>query len=287
NAIIGMSHLALKTDLDPRQRDYLSKIQQAGQHLLGIINDILDFSKIEAGKLTVERIEFDLQQVLENLASLIGDKVAAKNLELVFNLDPELPRQLLGDPLRLGQILINYVNNAVKFTERGEVEVILRGEGHGPDGVLLYLGVRDTGIGLTAEQQGRLFESFQQADSSTTRKYGGTGLGLAICKSLAEAMGGSVGVDSEPGRGSLFWCRLPLGIAGQQEQKLLAQPDLRGRRVLVVDDNDSARQVLVGLLESMSFRVEAVDSGRAALQRLQQAALRREPFELVLLDWQM
>ena len=287
NAIIGMSHLALKTDLDPRQRDYLNKIQQAGQHLLGIINDILDFSKIEAGKLTVERIEFDLQQVLENLASLIGDKVAAKNLELVFNLDPELPRQLLGDPLRLGQILINYVNNAVKFTERGEVEVILRGEGHGPDGVLLYLGVRDTGIGLTAEQQGRLFESFQQADSSTTRKYGGTGLGLAICKSLAEAMGGSVGVDSEPGRGSLFWCRLPLGIAGQQEQKLLAQPDLRGRRVLVVDDNDSARQVLVGLLESMSFRVEAVDSGRAALQRLQQAALRREPFELVLLDWQM
>ncbi|MEO4046000.1 response regulator [Pseudomonas sp. CAU 1711] len=287
NAIIGMSHLALKTELEPRQRDYLNKIQQASQHLLGIINDILDFSKIEAGKLSVERIEFDLQQVLENLASLIGDKVAAKGLELVFNLDPGLPRQLLGDPLRLGQILINFANNAVKFTERGEVEVILRDEGHRADEVQLYLGVRDTGIGLTAEQQGRLFESFQQADSSTTRKYGGTGLGLAICKSLAEAMGGSVGVDSEAGRGSLFWCRLPLGIAGRQAQKLLAQPDLRGRRVLVVDDNDSARQVLAGMLESMSFRVEAVDGGGAALQRVQEAALRRDPFELVLLDWQM
>ncbi|PYC27424.1 histidine kinase [Aquipseudomonas alcaligenes] len=287
NAIIGMSHLALKTDLDPRQRDYLSKIQQAGQHLLGIINDILDFSKIEAGKLTIERIEFDLQQVLENLASLIGDKVGSKGLELVFNLDPALPQQLIGDPLRLGQILINYANNAVKFTEQGEVEVILRDEGRTADGVLVYLGVRDTGIGLTREQQGRLFESFQQADSSTTRKYGGTGLGLAICKSLAEAMGGSVGVDSEPGRGSLFWCRLPLGIAGQQGQRLLAQPDLRGRRVLVVDDNDSARQVLGAMLESMSFRVETVDSGKAALQRVQQAVLRHEPFELILLDWQM
>jgi len=287
NAIIGMSHLALKTDLNPRQRDYLSKIQQAGQHLLGIINDILDFSKIEAGKLSIERIEFDLQQVLENLASLIGDKVGSKGLELVFNLDPALPQQLVGDPLRLGQILINYANNAVKFTEQGEVEVILRDEGRTADGVLVYLGVRDTGIGLTREQQGRLFESFQQADSSTTRKYGGTGLGLAICKSLAEAMGGSVGVDSEPGRGSLFWCRLPLGIAGQQGQRLLAQPDLRGRRVLVVDDNDSARQVLGAMLESMSFRVETVDSGKAALQRVQQAALRHEPFELILLDWQM
>ncbi len=294
NAIIGMSHLALKTDLSPRQRDYLNKIQQAGQHLLGIINDILDFSKIEAGKLTIEHIEFDLQQVLENLASLIGDKVGAKGLELVFNLDPELPQHLVGDPLRLGQILINYANNAVKFTEQGEVEVILRDEGHTADGVLLYLGVRDTGIGLTTEQQSRLFESFQQADSSTTRKYGGTGLGLAICKSLAEAMGGSVGVDSAAGRGSLFWCRVPgagcrvpLGIARQQGQRLLAQSDLRGRRVLVVDDNDSARQVLRDMLESMSFRVTAVASGKAALQQVQEAALCHEPFELLVLDWQM
>jgi two-component system sensor histidine kinase/response regulator len=287
NAIIGMSHLAMKTDLNPRQRDYLSKIQQAGQHLLGIINDILDFSKIEAGKLAIERIDFDLQQVLENLAGLIGDKVGGKGLELVFNLDPELPQHLVGDPLRLGQILINYANNAVKFTEQGEVEVILRAEQRSADSLLLYMGVRDTGIGLTAEQRGRLFESFQQADTSTTRKYGGTGLGLAICKSLAEAMGGHVGVESEAGRGSLFWCRVPLGIAGEQGPRLLAQADLRGRRVLVVDDNDSARQVLSGMLESMSFRVDAVGSGKLALQRVQEAVLRRDPFELLVLDWQM
>ncbi|MDP3815275.1 response regulator, partial [Pseudomonas sp.] len=287
NAIIGMSHLALKTELNPCQRDYLGKIQQAGQHLLGIINDILDFSKIEAGKLAIERIDFDLQQVLENLANLIGDKVAAKGLELIFNLDPALPRQLLGDPLRLGQILINYANNAVKFTEQGEVEVIIRLERQDAAQVLVYLGVRDTGIGLSAEQMGRLFESFQQADSSTTRKYGGTGLGLAISKRLAEAMGGSVGVDSEVGRGSLFWCRLPLGIARQQTRPLLAQADLRGRRVLVVDDNDSARQVLYDLLDSMSLRVAAVASGQAALSAVQQAALLGQPFELLLIDWQM
>ena len=287
NAIIGMSHLALKTELNPRQRDYLGKIQQAGQHLLGIINDILDFSKIEAGKLTIERIDFDLQPVLENLANLIGDKVASKSLELVFNIDPQLPRQLVGDPLRLGQILINYCNNAVKFTEQGEVEVILRAEQRSAEQIELYLGVRDTGIGMTAEQLGRLFESFQQADTSTTRKYGGTGLGLAICKSLAEAMGGTVGVESEPGQGSLFWCRIPLGIAGQQGQHLQAQADLRGRRVLVVDDNDSARQVLLGMLEGMSFKVVAVDSGKAALQSVRTAAQQGQPFELLLLDWQM
>lgn len=287
NVIIGMSHLALKTELDPRQRDYLGKIQHAGQHLLGIINDILDFSKIEAGKLTIERIDFDLQQLLDNLASLIGDKVASKGLELVFNLDPALPRQLVGDPLRLGQILINYSNNAVKFTEQGEVEVILRAEQPTAEQVQLYLGVRDTGIGLTPEQLGRLFESFQQADTSTTRKYGGTGLGLAICKSLAEAMGGTVGAQSEPGHGSLFWCRIPLGIAGQRGPRLLPQADLRGRRVLVVDDNDSARQVLRDMLESMSFRAEAVESGKAALLQVQLAAQQGQPFELVLLDWQM
>ena len=287
NAIIGMSHLALKTELNPRQRDYLGKIQQSGQHLLGIINDILDFSKIEAGKLSIEYIEFDLQQVLENLANLIADKVAAKGLELVFNIDPQLPQQLLGDPLRLGQILINYANNAVKFTEQGEVEVMLRVEQREAAQLQVYLGVRDTGIGLTPEQVGRLFESFQQADTSTTRKYGGTGLGLAICKSLAQAMGGSVGVDSQLGQGSLFWCRLPLGIAQQQAPRLLPQADLRGRKVLVVDDNDSARQVLHDMLQGMSFRVVAVASGREAVQQVQQASAQHEPFELLLVDWQM
>ncbi len=286
NAIIGMAHLAQKTDLQPRQRSYVDKIQQASQHLLGVINDILDFSKIEAGKLGIEHIDFNLQQVLENVANLIGDKVAGKNLELVFNLDPKLPLQLVGDPLRIGQILINYANNAVKFTERGEIEVLIRAEQHEAGQVQVYFAVRDTGIGISHDQLERLFESFQQADSSTTRKYGGTGLGLAICKRLAEAMGGRVGVQSQAGRGSLFWCRLPLGISSETQHVLQPQPNLRGRRVLVVDDNDSARRVLHDMLVSMSFRVETAVSGGAALRQVQLADHGR-PFDLVLLDWHM
>ncbi|MFI8745026.1 response regulator [Pseudomonas sp. NPDC077186] len=287
NAIIGMSHLALKTDLDPRQRDYLNKIQQAGQHLLGVINDILDFSKIEAGKVSVECIEFDLEQVLDNLANLIGDKAAAKGLELLFRLDPQVPCSLLGDPLRLGQILINYANNAVKFTAEGEVEVRIELQRRDGKQVWLLFSVRDTGIGLDAEQQARLFESFQQADSSTTRKYGGTGLGLAICKRLAEAMGGEVGVDSQVGVGSRFWCRLPFALASRQRPALQPQADLRGRRVLVVDDNDNARQVLAELLGSMTFRVAEAAGGLQALALVRQAQAAGEGFELLFIDWQM
>ncbi len=286
NAIIGMAHLVQKTELAPRQRSYIEKIQQASGHLLGVINDILDFSKIEAGKLGIEHIDFNLQQVLENVANLIGEKVAGKHLELVFNLDPKLPLQLVGDPLRIGQILINYANNAVKFTERGEIELLIRAEQQDADQVQVYFAVRDTGIGISHDQLERLFESFQQADSSTTRKYGGTGLGLAICKRLAEAMGGRVGVQSQAGRGSLFWCRLPLGISAHKQQVLQAQPSLRGRRVLVVDDNDSARRVLHDMLVGMSFRVETAVSGSAALRQVQLAD-QRQPFDLVLLDWQM
>ncbi|MEK1938971.1 MAG: response regulator [Pseudomonas sp.] len=286
NAIIGMAHLAQKTELEPRQRGYVDKIQQASQHLLGVINDVLDFSKIEAGKLGIEHIDFNLQQVLENVANLIGEKVAGKHLELVFNLDPKLPLQLVGDPLRIGQILINYANNAVKFTERGEIELLIRAEQQSAEQVQVYFAVRDTGIGISHEQLERLFESFQQADSSTTRKYGGTGLGLAICKRLAEAMGGRVGVQSQAGRGSLFWCRLPLGISTEHQQSLQPQPNLRGRHVLVVDDNDSARRVLHDMLVGMGFRVETAESGRAALRQVQLADQRR-PFDLVMLDWQM
>lgn len=286
NAIIGMTHLALKTELDGRQRGYVDKIQQASQHLLGVINDILDFSKIEAGKLGIEQIDFNLQQVLENVANLIGDKVSSKNLELVFNLDPKLPLHLVGDPLRIGQILINYANNAVKFTERGEIELLIRAEQLGTDEVQVYFAVRDTGIGIAHDQVERLFASFQQADSSTTRKYGGTGLGLAICKHLAEAMGGRVGVQSKAGVGSLFWCRLPLGISGQSPPALQTQANLHGRRVLVVDDNDSARRVMHDLLVGMNFRVETASSGESAMRQVQQADQRR-PFDLVLLDWLM
>ncbi|MGE5503802.1 MAG: response regulator [Actinomycetota bacterium] len=286
NAIIGMSHLAMKTELNPRQRDYVNKIQQSGQHLLGIINDILDFSKIEAGKLSVEKTDVHLDKVLDNVANLISEKAAAKGLELVFDVGPDVPNDLVGDPLRLGQILINYANNAVKFTETGEIDILVRLEQDMGDVVCLKFAVRDTGIGLSEEQKARLFQSFQQADSSTTRKYGGTGLGLAISKRLAELMDGAVGVDSEPGKGSTFWFTARLG-KGRPRRALVPRPDLRGRRVLVVDDNENARAVLVDMLSTMSFRAEAVEGGAAALRAVRDAAKAGQPFDIAFLDWQM
>jgi two-component system sensor histidine kinase/response regulator len=287
NAIIGMSHLALKTELTPRQHDYVKKIQGAGQHLLGIINDILDFSKIEAGKLNIEHVDFDLEKLLDNIANLLAEKVNDKGLELVFDIAADVPRSLVGDSLRLGQILINYANNALKFTERGEIDIVARVKERTADEVVLHFAVRDTGIGLTAEQAGRLFQSFQQADASTTRKYGGTGLGLAISRKLAELMGGAVGVDSEFGKGSTFWFTTRLGIGAPKERLLLPTPDLRGCRVLVVDDNDNARAVLDDMLSSMTFHVGAVASGMAAIDELTRAATAGAPFRIVFLDWRM
>ena len=287
NAIIGMSHLALKTGLTARQHDYVQKIQRAGQHLLGIINDILDFSKIEADKLEIEHQQFELEQVLDNVATVIADKVNTKGLELVFDVAADVPGTLVGDALRLGQILINYANNAVKFTEHGEVTVLVRVRSAAGAQVQLYFAVRDTGIGLTPAQMGQLFQSFQQADASTTRKYGGTGLGLAISKKLAELMGGTVGVDSVHGHGSTFWFTAMLEVGQQQRRALLPQPDLRGRHVLVVDDNDSARAVLSDLLHSMTFEVTAAASGLAAIDCARSAAAAGQPFDAVLLDWQM
>ncbi|MGE5516876.1 MAG: response regulator [Bacteroidota bacterium] len=287
NAIIGMSYLALKTELTPRQQDYLRKIQGAGQHLLGIINDILDFSKIEAGKLSIEQAEFDLDAMLDNIASLLTDKTNAKHLELVFDIPSEVPRVLVGDSLRLGQILINYANNALKFTEKGEIDILARVKERIGDEVLLYFAVRDTGIGITDEQKSRLFQSFEQADTSTTRKFGGTGLGLAISKRLAEMMGGEVGVDSVFGEGSTFWFTARLGVGAERRRELLPSPDLRGCRVLVVDDNDNARAVLCDLLSSMTFQVADAASGLAAVDEVKRAATEGQPYALVLLDWRM
>ena len=287
NAIIGMSHLALKTDLSARQRDYVSKIQQSGQHLLGIINDILDFSKVEAGKLAVEHIPFELDKVLQNVATVIADKATAKGLELICDVAPEVPQSLIGDPLRLGQVLINYANNAIKFTERGEISIVVRLAAGADDAATLRFAVRDTGIGLTQEQMGRLFQSFQQADSSTTRKYGGTGLGLAISKSLAELMGGEVGVESEVGEGSTFWFTAHLGL-GEARAKLHIPPaDFQTKRVLVVDDNAHAALVLVDMLSDIGFKVESVLSGAQGVERVRQAADDQQPFDFVMLDWQM
>jgi two-component system sensor histidine kinase/response regulator len=287
NAVIGMSHLLQKTPLNERQQDYVKKIHSSSQHLLGILNDILDFSKIEAGKMSVEHIEFELEKVLDGLATLILEKANAKGLELVFDVDIKVPDYLIGDPMRLGQILINYANNAVKFTERGEIHIQITIAEENSDNLLLHFAVRDTGIGLTEEQRGNLFQSFQQADSSTTRKYGGSGLGLAISKSLAEFMGGEVGVDSEHGKGSTFWFSARLGKSLRTKRLLLPQPDLRGRRVLVVDDNAAAREVLGGLLVSMSFEVSEVASGADAVVAVRDAIVAARPYEIVFLDWQM
>ncbi|MFI8615658.1 PAS domain S-box protein [Acidovorax sp. NPDC077693] len=286
NAIIGMSHLALKSGLSPRQHDYVSKIQQAGQHLLGVINDILDFSKIEAGKLTVEKQPFVLDRMLESVSDVVGYKAGAKGLELVCDVACDVPPNLVGDSLRLGQILINFANNAIKFTDAGEISIavrLLEAAGHR---VMLRFEVRDTGIGLTPEQMGRLFQSFQQADTSTTRRYGGTGLGLAICKSLAELMGGEVGAESTFGKGSTFWVSLPLE-RGAPARVLLPPPDLRGRRVLVVDDNQTAATVLSDMLLAMGFEVDQAHSGLEALERLRESMAQRRPFGLLLLDWHM
>ena len=287
NAVIGMSHLALSTNLTAKQRDYIRKIQLSGRHLLGLINDILDFSKIEAGKLEIENIDFDLESVLENVTNLIGEKCESKGLELIFEIDSSLTNRLIGDPLRLGQILINYANNAVKFTDAGEVMISIKLLSTAANSAHIRFEVRDTGVGLTPEQQQRLFQSFQQADTSTSRKYGGTGLGLALSKKLAELMGGEVGVSSQVNVGSTFWFTSHLGLGPENTGRNLPAPDMRGRRVIVVDDNETARQVMAHMLREMTFEVDEASSGPEALQRILERHQAKQPVEIAFIDWQM
>jgi len=287
NAIIGMSHLALQTDLTPKQHDYINKTNSSAHSLLGIINDILDFSKIEAGKLEIESIPFALDETLDNVANLIALKAEDKGLELLFHIDSSVPQRLIGDPLRLSQVLVNLANNAVKFTDTGEIVIAAKLIQEQDDQMTLQFSVQDTGIGLTEEQVGRLFQSFSQADDSTTRKYGGTGLGLAISKRLTEMMQGEIWVESKPGEGSTFAFTAVFGNAlDAEEERLVPATDLRGLRALVVDDNSTAREVLTGALESFSFIVEAVANGQEAIEKLEQAPS-DSPFELVLMDWKM
>ncbi len=254
--------------------------------MLGIINDILDFSKIEAGKLSIENIDFDIEKVLENVGTLISEKATAKGLELIFDIDPRVSTHPKGDPLRLGQILINYCNNAVKFTERGEIVIKTRVKEEDEKGQLVYFSVSDTGIGLTEEQMGRLFQAFEQADASTTRQHGGTGLGLAISKKLAQLMGGDVGVASEKDKGSTFWFTAYLG-KGDDTTTRLARPDLRGRRALIIDDNAQAREIESSMLTSMTFLVHEAPAGLEGIEMVRQAADRNEPYDIVFIDWQM
>ncbi|RQO53504.1 hypothetical protein DBR47_24110 [Paucibacter sp. KBW04] len=291
NAIIGLSFLALSTQLTPRQYDYLSKIQQSGQHLLGILNDILDFSKVEAGRLSLDLQPFDLNKVMANVLDLVSEKARAKGLELVCDLPTEIPSWLKGDALRLSQVLINLANNAVKFTQTGEIVITVRVAERAEGEVLLRFEVRDTGIGLSPDQMGRLFQSFSQADGSTTRQYGGTGLGLAIAKRLVELMGGDVGVRSHLGEGATFWFTTRLELAPGEQSQALLDPSLgislEGRRVLVVEDNEAASTVLVSILNGLGLAVSAVPTAEQGLSAVEEAALGGEPFEIVLIDWQL
>jgi ABC-type amino acid transport substrate-binding protein/DNA-binding response OmpR family regulator/HPt (histidine-containing phosphotransfer) domain-containing protein len=289
NAIVGFAHLARQTDLDPRQQGYVDKIHASAHALLGVINDILDFSKIEAGKLEIDSTVFSLDKVLEDLAHLTVMRAEEKGLELLFNRDLRIPDTLLGDPLRLSQVLTNLVGNAVKFTSRGEVKVSARLEKELFNRVQLRFAVEDTGIGIEPEQVPRLFDAFNQLDGSTTRRYGGSGLGLSICKRLVQLMGGDLEVHSTPGKGSRFRFSLSFQVHGQASKRSwVPEPDLRGVHALVVDDNPSARQILGDMLKSFTFDVAAVPNAETALSLIRSSDQEQQrPFQLVLMDWRL
>nr|WP_320190684.1 transporter substrate-binding domain-containing protein [uncultured Desulfobacter sp.] len=290
NAVIGMTHLVLKTDLAPKQHDYISKIDQSSKSLLNIINDILDFSKIEAGRLSIESIPFFLDDVLENLSNLIAEKIKEKGLEFIFKIEPDFPQALVGDPLRLGQVLLNLCGNAVKFTDNGEIILSAVIEKEEENEVLAKFSVQDTGMGLSSAQQEKLFLSFSQADTSTTRQYGGTGLGLAICKKLCELMGGRIGVESVLGKGSTFWFTIRIGLGDQgpktkRDYTALAA-HLRGKRLLIVDDNENAFKILESMALNFGFNVTYASSAYQAFEILEDA-VETDAFSLVLMDWKL
>ena len=298
NSVLGMAQLALKTETNPRQRDYLEKIHFSGEHLLGIIDDILDFSKIDAGKLNIETIDFELDRVTQNLVNLVAWKTSEKGIKLTLDIDPGIPRVLRGDPLRLSQILINYVNNAVKFTAQGEIIIRARKIEESENDSLLRFEVQDTGIGMTQEEMAGLFQMFRQADNSTSRKYGGSGLGLAISKGLAGLMGGEVGVESEAGKGSTFWLTIRLGKGSMPEwlppendehngqwqagrlRAMLAA--INGTHILLAEDNSFNQQVTIEFLQGAGATVCVANNGKEALDLLSQ-----EHFDCVLMDIQM
>jgi PAS domain S-box-containing protein len=287
NAIIGLSHLALKTDMTKQQRDYLAKISQSSQSLLGIINDILDFSKIEAGKLSMEKTSFDLDEVLKHLSDLIVARAESKETEVIISCPRHITRNLLGDSLRLGQVLLNLAGNSIKFTEGGEIIISVTEEENDNNSVLLYFSIKDTGIGMNEEQIGKLFQSFSQADASTTRKFGGTGLGLSISKQLVTMMGGGIGVTSKPGVGSNFFFTARFELDhGHKTIQLPGYDELRNKRILIVDDNSTARHILTEIAESLNFDTQEVASGEAALEEIQRAST-HAPYEIILMDWKM
>jgi signal transduction histidine kinase/HAMP domain-containing protein/ActR/RegA family two-component response regulator len=291
NAILGMAQLASKEALDEQQRTYVAQILRSGQHLQGVIDDILDYSRLESGNLSIENTEFSMDQLLDDVLLMCRRKAEDQGLTLRMHRDPGIPDRLCGDPLRISQILINFVNNALKFTSQGGVDVEARCESATADGLLIRLSVHDTGIGLTAAQMATLFRPFKQADASIARRFGGSGLGLAISRKLAELMGGTVGVQSEPGQGSTFWMTVMVQACGSPEQRpetpapIGAQVDLQGMRVLVAEDNELNQIVIRGLLESGGLHVDVAENGRIALETLTAAA--DGTYAAVLMDLQM
>ncbi len=287
NAIIGMSHLLLKSDLAPRQRGFADRIHQAGGFLLRVINDVLDVSKIDAGMLQIEHVAFDVRESLRNVMVMAMERAAAKGLEITLHVADDVPQWLLGDAFRIEQILVNYVSNAIKFTDAGEIAIGARVLEMDGDRVRLRFHVRDTGVGIPGHVQEQLFKSFHQADASTTRRYGGTGLGLSISRKIAEAMGGDVGVESVPGRGATFWLQLPFDItdAPADAHEAVANIDLsqlRGRRILLAEDNLFNQEVARAQLEELGIEVDVVDDGAQAIERA-----RANDYALILMDMQM
>ena len=287
NAIMGMTRLVLETELSPRQRDYLEKSEASAKALLRIINDILDFSKIEAGRLEMEQIEFSLENALSRVADVVVDKAHQKGLEILLSIEPATPVSLIGDPLRLHQVLVNLLSNSVKFTEEGEIALRVDVLSQQEKSALLRFSVQDTGVGMMPEQIAKLFSPFSQADTSTTRRYGGTGLGLAICKRLVEMMGGSIGCRSEVGKGSEFYFTANFARISSEDGLTPKRKSLRGLSVLVVDDNATSLEIISAQLASIGCRVEVVQNGEDALKMLKDAISRQKPFDVVVMDWKI
>jgi len=288
NAIIGMTDLTLDTELTDEQRDYLNTVKEGAGALMALLNDILDLSKIEADKIELEKINFDLRLTVEGVVDTLASKASTRGLELTCMIHHQVPSLLCGDPGRLRQILVNLLENAIKFTEEGEVSVRVELKNETEDRAELLFSVKDTGIGIPRDKQKKVFESFTQANGSTTRKYGGTGLGLSISRRLVELMGGEIGVESHPGKGSHFW--FTVTCDKQKESKGTHPPppvDIRGMQVLVVDDNQTNRSILVKMLLSFGCQAEAVESGNEAIRALKKKTSQKTPYNLVLLDMQM
>jgi len=288
NAVIGLSHLCLQTNLSGKQQDYLEKIHSSARSLLGILNDILDISKIEAGKMEVDKIPFELEEVMDNLSTILSTKCQEKHLEFILESAQGVPPFVIGDPLRLGQVLINLAGNAVKFTEKGEVSVLAELDKFAGDHVSLRFTVKDTGIGMSQNEIDKLFQPFTQADSSITRKFGGTGLGLTISKRLVEIMGGNIRVESTPGLGSKFIFTISFLKAEQPvDQPGAGLTDWSDMHVLAVDDSERSLQILKNHLESFSFEVTVANNGRDALSAARKANKDGRPISLAILDWKM